>query len=68
MAVTKMDSVTGSKVGKVYQCPTENKGSPYTRGWETWAERGTEGVKEKDGEIEVGIPFGAAEEKSSPAR
>ena len=45
VVVTKMDSVTGSGVGKVCQCPTEYRGTQCTRGWDTGVQRGIEGGK-----------------------
>ena len=63
VAATKMDSVTGSGTGNVYQGPTEYRGAPCTRGGGTGVER----VKVRVGGTEVEIPSRVTENWGSPA-
>ena len=57
VVVTKMDSMIGSGVGKVCQCPIEYRGAPCTRGGGS----GVETVKERVGGTETEIPSRAIE-------
>ena len=63
-----MDSVTGSGGTKVSQCPTENRGTPCTRGWDISTERGTMGVKVRVEGTEMEIPSETIESRGSLVR